>query len=397
MKKNKKSNNKNLQKPHGIECECICGFVNEKPQKIESKFEGYIGIKNTKTKEEIKLPMRSFVNNFLLALYRLFSGAGTILTKKSSVEWSGSTGNRAGLLIGSGNSPVNLSDTNIKQLLSASINYGQITVTPPYALNSNIGQTKISKTFTNNRNSQLQINELGLFVKTLSGASYASTSNRNLISRDVFYNPTEISINVPAYSDIIFEFLFNINQAKGGQGGFVLNFMKLIHNLLFKGNLNNSSSLIVNYNNSVINNFSYATGASAGTTSPFYLLGNATQKFIGIVVGSYDETFGENPPISIDEKTFLINETLTYNQNEIVGITYPQTNMAQFIIQRLITNNTNYNIKFDRVGLITRGNGNGTTLNHQQAFIAINKPIPQVVTLVPGQSYRVQYVFKISV
>lgn len=390
-------------KPHGVNCQ-FTGFIENQNDVFtsESQFEAYIDITNNKTNEKVTIPMRSFVTNFLNALHKLFSGTGGILTKKSSVEFTGSAGKYAGLHIGTNNTLVNLSDTNLLNKIAVSnLLLSDNTVYNPYVTYENnvpVLESVIKRMFTNNTTGSLSIGEIGLFIKTLENGTYASNSNVNMLSRDVFQQPSEFipgQITLPSYSDIMFEFKFRIQLPSNGSGGLNLNFLKLVNNLYFKGNLNNSFSPIVNYQNQAITNFSYATGASAATTSFAYLLGTNLQKYIGIVVGIYD--YDEEPTtINPDEKTFLVDGNLSYGSNEMTTVTYPQTNTAQFLIQRLITNNTSNNIRISRVGLIMRGNGDGTSMNNQQAFIAINRIYPNVV-LVPGQSYRAQYIFKISV
>lgn len=381
-------------KPHGLDC-FFQGYL-ETPEKSvysHSSMEAYIEISNKITGEVLKIPMRSFVNGFITILRNLLAGTSDAKTRKSSVNWSGSTARRAGMIIGNDSTPVILSDDKLgNQILHASVAYETTSFTHPYVIASNPNKIlfEIKRLFSNNKTSSLTISELGLVTKAV-GASTASIAGITMLSRDIVQSPTEAPINVAANDSIRFTFTFYINQNKGGTGGFVLNFAKMIYNLYMQGNQNFSSSLLVNPYNQAISNLVYSSTAQASSTSPFYVAGTTTQPYIGIIAGWQEAT---TPLIGGDERTIEeIITTLTYSDCVVSAITNSGTNEAMFTVTRTFTNNTANNITINRIGLLIRGESNGTALNTKQAFIAINA-IPDTV-LVPGQSYKSIYTFKV--
>lgn len=388
--------------PHGLECS-FRGSIFEADyfHNSESIFQAYIEIENTKDNTKIVVPMRSFVSNFINILQKIFSGTGDATTRKSSVSWSGSTAKRAGLLIGDGVTPVVLSDDKLEsQITHASVQYGNTTLIAPYAISGNPNQiiAEIKKLFSNNKATNLVISELGLSTKAV-GASGASTAGVNMLSRDIVLGATEQGISVTSSGSIRFTLKFGVTQNSNGYGGFNLNFVKLVYNLLFKGNQNNANSLLVNYLNQSVNNYIYSSSAVAATTSPWYLGGSSTQPYIGIVLGTrYSDSDRndrrENPDVSADERIMAVESSLTYDANYVTSVSNIGTNEAQFSITRNITNNTSRRILINRVGLLIRGNGNGASLNTQQAFIAITKI--DNTYLEPGQTYKAMFTFKIK-
>lgn len=386
-------------KPHGLDCQFTGYIPGESGKKDVSSLEAYIEITNEKTQEKLIVPMRSYVSTFLNILRDLFAGSSNAATRKSSVSWSGSTAKRAGIIIGDGVTPVVLSDDKLdSQITHASVAYGNTSFSHPYVVagNPNAIFFQVKKLFSNNKNSNLVISELGLVTKAV-GASSSSIAGTTMLSRDLVLAPTETPISVGSSNSIRFTFKFYVNQNPNGYGGLVLNFAKLIYNLYMRGNQNFSQSLLVNYQNQVINNLVYASNAQASSTAPFYLAGSSTQKFFGIVVGvkERDPDRGEipNPDVSADERNLFINSDLTVDNCVVSSITNSGTNEAYFTISRTFTNNTASNIVINRVGLLLKGESNGTSQNAKQAFIAINKI--DNTTIVPGQSYKAIYTFRI--
>ena len=177
------------------------------------------------------------------------------------------------------------------------------------------------------------------------------------------------------------------------------------------GDQNSSTTKMIS-RTGVTNDYTYATsGAISGTaaaTNPFVIDGSVAEDYIGIVIGyhgnevsnpPYEVPIGENPPISGDETTFTINHTdITVTANTVSTVTNPFTGVSQFTVERSFTNDATTNKYVNRVGILTKGTADGSTLGTDQCFMTVNKPSGQdPITIEPGQTLKVTYTFQIKV
>ena len=403
-------------KPHGMNIGFTYEVFDKKNEELIpvyskenlSKLEAYINIKGND--KEYELPMRSFLTNFINTLQGLFAGDGGVDTKKStaSVAQSVSISKRIGMLIGHGDTAVNLSDTGLNiPATHASIIYGNTTFTDPYVVKSEgiipdvtsaltVGGNKLGfemrRIFTNNKYSDIILKELVIKNRRVS-SSIASNVAGVAISRDLLSEDgTSVGtgITVPYESAIQFLFKFLVYQEANGNGGAVLNLLRLINNLIFKGD-QNDVPLIDTSNNTM--NITYATNATCGATGKFTVTSAIADNDYGIIVGRYDDRYtgqkSENPSISGDETTFGVGaSSLTKTATTVSAVTNPFTKTAQFTVTRDFTNGLTSSVSFNRVGLKIK----------EGAFVAINRLGSENSSFVlqPNQVFRGTYTFSIK-
>lgn len=383
-------------KPHGLEVfhseEIMDGSITRQnvAQDI-SQIEAYIDIKNSNNGKEVTLPMRSFLNNFINALHGILSGDGGSDTLKATVDVDSgaSTSKRAGMLIGHGQNGVVLSDSDLQTPAThASIAYGDTTLVAPYVISNNPNRLgfAVQRMFTNNKYTDIVLSELVLKTKRVS-SSVASNAGNTIISRDNLYPSTGESgtkgVIVSFSNGIQFQFRFNVYQGITGVGGVVLNFARLIYNLMFAGN-QNASALINTSNNAIP--MSYGSGASVGDGGTTTVDSEAVDTEYGILVGYFNEE-RDNPEVSADDTTFnVVSGNLTYGATVISAVSNPESGVARFTVTRDITNSSSQVVYLDRGGLKIKAG----------AFIAINRlNNNSYLELAPNQILRLSYQIQI--
>lgn len=398
-------------KPHGLDL-ILKEEILENGKVVNSfestnSFEAWIGITNTKNKKYVELPMRSFVTHFLDRIKAMFDGSDGTVAKYlgASAASGGSTAKHYGLMIGQGETTPELSDSSLESQAShASLAYGVTTFQNPavdVAVPPIVLKSEVRRLFSNNKSTTFYISEVGLFGKAKNAASIAASNVGNhMLSRDLIYDSeTNDPIQFIADSDIRFDFKFKITHPSDGSGGLMLNFMKLIHNTMFKGGINNTPKIIsVGGTQPTYKNAS--TSASAVSVAPFYVKGTAAQIYYGIVVGIESLINPEGPAAYLtgDETTidFMVDE-FTCSANTISSVS-SGNRVSSFTISRTFTNAATSSKTLRRVGIAARGNStNGTTYHADQFLIAVNTPTDGSVTIQPSQVYRVTYTFKIQV
>lgn len=382
------------QKPHGLEVHYVEEILSNDTKVVRkeevSQIEAYIDIKNTGNGKEVTLPMRSFLSTFINALHGILSGDGGNDTKKSTtdIDAGASISDKAGMLVGHGQNTVLLSDTGLQTPAThASIAYGDTTLVSPYVISSNPNRLgfAIRRMFVNNKYTDIVLSELVMKTKRVN-ASSASNVGNTAISRDLLYSSGSAEtpgITVGYSAGIQFQFRFNIYQAIQGAGGAVLNFARLIYNLMFAGN-QNASPLINTSNNAIT--MSYATNASVGAGGVTTVNSVADDTDYGILVGYFNEE-RDNPAISSDETTFNVaTGNLVYGATVVSAVFNPETAVARFTVTRDITNSGTQNIYLDRGGLKIKDG----------AFIAINRLNNNTyLELAPNQILRLSYQIQI--
>lgn len=396
-------------KPHGIDVGCKMEILSpKKAQPVKTiksmmDFQGFIEFENIRTGEITTLPMRSFVSAFMNKLHGILSGDGGTDTPKSwasTVSLGASTNERSGILVGTDNSAPALGDTGLAaQLSHASFAYKQTTFVEPSLSNDDL-VFEVRRLFSNTIDAGTNVYEVGLFSKFIN-SSAASNVNNTLLARDVFSSPIAFADN----DDIRITFKFRTSPDTTGGGGVVLNFVKLIFNLMIKGNEDNTGSRLV-CRTGTTPTHTYASAATAASGGPFTVRGVAAQTYVGIVAGIYTDVVDDQelaplakitPNVTGDDTTFTIRHTnLTLDANTISAVTNPFSSVNQFTVIRNFTNNSTVNVFIDRVGLLTRGSTDGATLGADQAFLAINKST-NLLQIDPGQTLKVTYTFQIKV
>lgn len=408
-------------KPHGLGIGLKVEIFNNIDGKLipvssyeeeNSKLEAYINIKNETNGKEVELPMRSFVQRFLSILYKYFSGSDSNasgLTRNSTasapaITTTASNARKRGLMVGTGVTPVTLSDSDVETDAShASLAYGVTTFVAPYVDNINTRTMKfeLRRMLTSTKQTTTYISELVVKTRPV-GATAASTGlTGTTISRDILDGSPEeqfvagSGIPIDVDEGIAFQFKFKISQVTSGayQGGAVLNFVKMIYNQLFKGNPNASQLLSTAGANLTISYSNASIATQASVANPFYVAEEASAYDYGILVGVYDYREEENPPINCDDYNFYVKSTnITFGATEVAAITNPSLpNTAQFIVSRTFTNSGTNAFNLNRAGLKIKGG----------AFIAINSlaqpgSTPTFLTLQPNQVLKISYPFQIQ-
>lgn len=382
------------RKPHSLDISCSYQLSNRKTKKKlgTSKFEGFINIEDGKT--FIRLPMRSYVKLFLDKLHAILSGTATSDYYKISTASVGNTGSlakRVGIILGSGITPVALTQTDlVSPVTNAAIcDMKTTTFEAPTSLNATTLKTKISRLFTNASSAQWTIYEAGL--KTHKTASGASNAGNLLMTRDMIRS----GIVFPGTTDKVVDIEFRVNTSTT-TGGAVLNLMRLFYNLFLKGSTNNSSFLPRS------GSYTASYGGVTASINPFVVDG-AAAKLWGIVLGRDRASEDINEEISPDEfKINSINTSLTYGANTVTAVTI-SGNKASFTISRDITNGTSSVYYINRIGLLTKGaTADPSTLQNDQVFLMINRvgedgEPSTFLALAVNQTIRVDYTFEISI
>jgi len=396
-------------KPHGLDLilkeeilengKVVDSFINK------NTLEAWIELSNSKTGKTAKFPMRSFVSIFINKVHGLLSGdegEDTKRTSVSAVSVGASTVYPSGLQIGTGNdSRVTLSDTALEQQIPASVaslaslGYGVTTFTAPYEKSANpvIIESLVKRLFSNNDDKSYYINEIGLVAKNT--ASTASEEDNQLLSRDFIYSgqigeglPGSGTVNFIADSDMRIDFRFQITH--GATGGLLLNFMRLIYNLIFKADPNDAAITNVAGGQT---SYTYASGASADASSFFSISGTTLEYYRGIVVG-LDDVAAINADFSTFGEGGIKSDEFTLTANTISAV----TGGKKFSISRTFTNDSNNAITLDKVGIMGRGEGtDGTTLDNDEFLMAANIAGGSSIVVQPSQTYRITYTFAIQV
>jgi len=391
-------------KPHGLNL--ILKEEILENEKVVNSFisknalEAWIELSNSKTGKTARFPMRSFVSVFMNKVHGILSGDGGSDTYMTNVVASdaGSLAYHCGMQIGLGNTPVNLSNTTLETQAPASegslasLGYGATTFDDPYyVIGTNPANLEciIKRLFSNEAAKSFYINEVGIMGKNLNEA--ASNAGNELFARDIIYGSgtTEEPINFVTDSDMRVDFKFSIVQ--GTSGGLMLNFMRLINNLLFRGDPINSTSRIIN-NQGGLTDYTYGAASKSDTASFAQINGTAAEIYKGIVVG-FDDAIGNSDSLNADVITlddYKVDE-FTVSANTISAV----TSGNQFSISRTFTNESNNSITLNRVGILGRGTGVGTALDNTEFIMAANLPGGSNITVQPSQTYRVTYTFKI--
>jgi len=387
-----------INKPHGIAVDFESQILGtNKISKSESNVEGFIKIKNLKTNEITTLPMRSFITNFLASVKGFFDG-GTNPKRVCAVHSVSISGSMAGMLIGTGQNPVTLGDTNLaNKIESASMTYGDSSFIFNGNDNNSLSYIQSSRVFTNLKTVTETVYEVGLMGKAITATAGGTYGNR-LFARDM--PGISSGMAIPGGTTSRFTIKLNLNQSANGYGGAINNFTKLINNFLLRGNINQQKFTNRVNNAETVTYSSY--GATLGASTALQVNGGMNALY-GIVVGTYEEQPSNprvNPSITPGDTTFhIISSGLTYGAVTISAISYPYTNAARFSITRDIINSGIANIYIDRIGLINRGlpSNNGASLINNQCFYAINKPSEGSIILHPSQILRVTYYIGVQV
>lgn len=356
----------------------------------ESKLKGYIVFENLKTGKVMKLPFRSFVDNFIQTIHGWLSGDRGVDTKLQTVSLAANSTTAAslGIILGSGDTTVLVTDTALATALAhASLAYDAHVFTGPFTSGYDMG-FNVSRILTNNKASTIYPTEVGVMTRVASTASMATPgTGKRMIAHDL------VSLSVPADDAVRVTFSFEASQ-DATQGGIVLNFAKFIYNILFKGNLNHTSSRIVSRSGGFPTYISATTAASIAATLGELFVGSSGTGYIGICMEMYN---ADAVPISPTSVSVTPDHTgLTASANTISAIEYATiSNGAAFTITRTFQNTGTTTKILGRACLLTRGdsaNVTGATLSADQALLIYNNIGTNVnVTLSPGQSIRLNY------
>jgi len=394
------------RKPHALNIDCVYSIGERKTKKKlgRSKFEGHIILKDNKT--TIRLPMRSFVQNFLTTLQGIFAGeigssnANNTEIATASIAAGVSITRKAGILIGNGLSTPSITRTDLVARVSSvsyGLTYGAHSFVAPYAPTSTELKARITRLLTNASSNNFSILEVGL--KTKKTASTASNVGMVLRTHD------GVTETFYAASDKLVSLDFTIART-GETGGAVLNLLRVFYNLFLLGSVN-YSTLLPRVGSA--GSYSYASATASGA----FVVDGAAAKYWGVVVGKYEDDVdtgegeegigstppsGTNPLIDTDDygRNFGINTSLTYGANTITSVTQ-SGNKVYFTVSRAITNGTTAAILLNRIGLLGKGmTAAPTAVMADQVFTMVNRSASNI-SLAPNQTIRVEYKFEISV
>lgn len=388
------------RRPHALDISCSYSISGKKTKKKlgKSKLEGHILIKDGKS--IIRLPMRSFVKQFLDKLWAILTGDNTAevsALSTASIAVGASIARKAGIMVGNGLSIPGITSTNLSGLVSSvsyGCTYGGHSFLAPYAPSDTLLKTTITRLITNASSANWIIREVGLKVKKT--ASTASNVGTKLMTLDA------VTETFYAASDKLVSLEFTVGRTSEN-GGAVLNLLRVLYNLYLHGNAN-YSTFLPRIGSVTISH------ANASATSHLVVDGVAA-KYWGVVVGvpldpdspgeeeleGFSPSGGTsgNPVIPPDDYRFAINTDLTYGANTISAVTI-SGRKAYFTISRDITNGSTVAIIINRIGLLTKGaTAAPSTLQDDQIFLMINRSADDI-SLAPNQTIRVEYKMEIE-
>lgn len=384
--------------PHGVKIGCEYQVLNRPRVKLKTaNLEGWITMGEGRTK--VTIPMRSWVKNFIDRLHNILVGTATdteISTASlpaSSVGAYASISDKAGVLIGTDDTYVTLSDTGLGVPLTESTQtqFSTTTIVKPYQ-DGRYLITGVRRLFSNASSADKYVYEIG--IKTKKTASTASNAGSILVSRDLVAGGQ----NFEALTDTRVEIMLKVQLPV--TGGPVLNLLRLISNLMFAGSANYSAWVPLAG--------TVTLSHAAASTSSSLVVDGGSSKYWGIIVGYRDKNLSE---IDIDGDTNvtlnsgelnLYSSDLTYGANTVSSVVQ-SGNKASFYITRDITNPGTSNLKIERIGLLAKGaTADPSTIENGQLFLCMNKPDEVTngrnqILLEPNQTLRVTYTFEIDV
>lgn len=382
------------RRPHALDISCTYSISGKTTKKKlgKSKFEGHILIKDGKS--VLKLPMRSFVKQFLDKLHGILSGDNTTevsMLSGASIAGGASIARKAGIMVGNGLTLPTITSTNLSGLVSSvsyGCTYGGHSFIAPNAPSDISLHSSITRLITNASSANWTIREVGL--KTKKTASTASNVGTKLITLDA------VSEIFQAASDKLVSLEFTIGR-NSEEGGAVLNLLRLFYNLYLLGDANYSAFLPRAGTVTV-------THPSASVTSHLVADGVAA-KYWGVIVGRYSnilppevlggEPLSDNPVVGPDDYVFEETTGLTYGANTVSAVTI-SGRKAFFTISRDITNGTTSELLINRLGLLTKGAiAAPSTLQNDQIYLMVNRSATDI-SLAPNQTIRVEYRFEIE-
>jgi len=379
-------------KPHGLNLSLEYQIDNVKKKTKTSKIEGYIELGQGKSK--VVIPMRSFVANFLRIIHSHFNKTGTYSLLKTAVAPSGNDG--YGIQIGKTGSAVQPTDTTLNSWTNASITHSANSnlITPTVV--GNDCKFTISRTFTSIGDDPNYL-ELGIKVKDINTASAKTllirdTTSRTFTSIGDDPNYLELGIKVKDINTASAKTLLIRDTTSGtidesgsisvdyslqvthdsSNGGFVLNAIKFIYNVMFNGSLT-ASPLLTTAGTNLTG--TWATEVDA-TTASYFWVASAIADNYGIVVGiEYDD----KPTSPNTSRMTLVTSNLVKSATNVGNITINGSN-TYFTISREFTNTGSTPINLNRIGILTRS----------LTLLVVNNTGSNIV-LQPNQKLKVTY------
>jgi len=342
-------------KPHGLNLSLEYQIDNVKKKTKTSKIEGYIELGQGKSK--VVIPMRSFVANFLRIIHSHFNKTGTYSLLKTAVAPSGNDG--YGIQIGKTGSAVQPTDTTLNSWTNASITHSANSNLIAPTVVGNDCKFIISRTFTSIGDDPNYL-ELGIKVKDINTASA-----KTLLIRDT------TSGTIDESGSISVDYSLQVTH-DSSNGGFVLNAIKFIYNVMFNGSLT-ASPLLTTAGTNLTG--TWATEVDA-TTASYFWVASAIADNYGIVVGiEYDD----KPTSPNTSRMTLVTSNLVKSATNVGNITINGSN-TYFTISREFTNTGSTPINLNRIGILTRS----------LTLLVVNNTGSNIV-LQPNQKLKVTY------
>lgn len=386
------------KKPHGLNIGCSYEILGGPKVKLKTaKMEGWITMGEGRTK--VVIPFRSWVKQFLDRFHNIMDGtaANTEIATASngaSTATNASVCDRYGIVIGYGDTAVQMTDTALADELSESTQtqFSTTTLVKPTQNSNRELTTAVRRLFSNASSAGIHIYEIGMYLKKT--ASTASNAGNYFVARDVVTGGELFD----ALSDTRVEIALKAQLPV--TGGPLLNLLRVFYNLFFAGNAN-AAPWVPRSGTFTLSH------AIASSTSSLVVDGGAG-KYWGIMVGYRDKNLdevdinGDNNISTVDP--YLYTTEVTYGANTVSSVVQAG-NKASFYVTRDITNSGTSNVKIERMGLLTKGaTAAPTALQNDQCFLCLNKPseldatgLRNQILLAPNQTLRVTYTFEIYV
>jgi len=391
-------------KSHFLTCELI---IEKEPNKIEKKLIGQLGGKveyQINNRKKVVIPFGSFVKKFLDDVRGIAASSAIASNgqgrKVSDIAHASAGGALYGILLGNYGTAALVTASYSRaasyRLTGASDSYSAMTMPTQIQYTTSTDGTitmyfDMSRTFTNGTSTTDQV----LKEIYLAASNYAS-QGKTIFSVDKYAltegaRGTGDTLTITPGSVVGVTFRFQM-QRSYVDGGVLMNFLRMIYNILMGGNLSAFSlqRYTTNTNETTYRNYSMYKSSDTGY-------------YHGIVPGYFSTAGGElsdegvsaDPNISAGD--FLAHTGLTLGANTVGSVSQQGDKQAYFEIYRTITNSSTVSKTIQAIVLLGHGGTGSTTgINTNSIPYAFNR-LQSPIVLAPNQTIKITYRFTIEV
>ena len=304
--------------------------------------------------------------------------------------------NNAGMQVGTGSTPVTISDFNLAIPIVNGSSIGQLTyntyTTSQDTNDSTSAQVTMTQTFTNNSVGDVGVNEIGLFMSF----DYISYGWYNtLVARDIVAG----GINVASGKTLTINYrIKTILATTGDTGGFVASFMRLLYSQISQTTRSlydiTNTSITTSY--SAVN-FLVSSSGGPGITTRYNSLNTLKNENLGIQVGSGsnavsmgDYALQSKIPHGLSIGQLLYHGTFLDDYTEADPT-------ATFTINGIFENQSGGDVTINEIGVYAGAAGQSIYVTDVPAYAAciIHNKLATPITLPTNEILKVVYTIEV--